>query len=144
MGLSKKYLNYNIEEVSFSPDKLAEGIKIALPEIVFAYILGSSAENCIIKPRSDLDLAVYISGTSSPGLYSVLQDVVDEYIGQVRVDVGLLNRAEPVFRYEALKGRLLFVRDKEQWLRFFSITCREYESQIFHYKKQLQYRLGDF
>ena len=58
----------------------------------------------------------------------------------VRCDLGTLNGAEPVYRYEALKGKLLFVRDRERWLQFYSRTCRQYESQMFHYQKQLAYR----
>ena len=56
-------------------------------------------------------------------------------------DIGILNGAEPIYRFEALKGRLLFCRDEERYLDFFSLTCREYESQIADYERQRRYRL---
>ena len=53
----------------------------------------------------------------------------------VNVDLGVLNEKEPVYRFEALKGRLLFTRDLECRLHFYSLTCREYEHWMFHYDK---------
>ena len=57
-------------------------------------------------------------------------------------DIGFLNHAEPVYRFEALRGRLLFTRNVETYLRFFSLTCREYESQLADYERQYRYRAG--
>jgi hypothetical protein len=59
----------------------------------------------------------------------------------VDIDLGCFDRAEPVYRFEALKGRLLFARDQERFLDAFSRTCREYESQIWDYQRQAGYRL---
>ena len=61
-------------------------------------------------------------------------------VPDVRCDIGILNSAEPIYRFEALKGRLLFARDQERYVTFFSKTCREYESQMFDYERQLKYR----
>ena len=60
---------------------------------------------------------------------------------RAEADVGFLNRAEPVYRFEALKGKVLFCRDQETYVKFFSLTCREYESQIADYERQRQYRI---
>jgi len=141
MGLSKKYLNINPEPVPFSAEKLAEGIRENMPEVVFACIFGSSLRDYIVKAYSDLDIALYLSEKPSLRFYSKVQDICEEYVGPVRCDVGILNNAEPVYRFEAIKGELLFTRDQEAWLRFYSVTCREYEWQMFHYEKQRRYRL---
>jgi len=53
----------------------------------------------------------------------------------------VFDRAEPAYRFEALKGRLLFARDHERFLDAFSLACREYESQIYDYERQAGYRL---
>jgi hypothetical protein len=45
-----------------------------------------------------------------------------------------LNSAEPVYRFEALKGRLLFTRDHDFYIKFFSIASREYESLFASFK----------
>jgi thiamine monophosphate kinase len=59
---------------------------------------------------------------------------------EVRCDAGILNSAEPVYRFEALKGRLLFVHDRVGYAAFYSLTCREYESQMASYERQRLYR----
>ena len=141
MGLSKKHLNTNSEPVNFSIEALTEGLKGKLPFVTFACLLGSAARSGVVKPHSDLDLAFYLSEKPSLSFYSAVEDVCGEYAPGVRCDTGILNKAEPVYRFEAIKGRLLFTRDMETWLRFYSLTCREYETQMFHYEKQLRYRL---
>jgi hypothetical protein len=73
--------------------------------------------------------------------YSSITEIINEIVPDVRVDIGILNRAEPVFRLEALKGTLLFTRSTEEYAAFFSRTCREYESQMVDYEKQQRYRL---
>ena len=106
----------------------------------FALIVGSAARGVILA-HGDLDLAVYCTEPLSlQQRIAVTGSVSDLYQG-VRCDLGILNRAEPVFRFESLKGRLLFARDEETWLRFYSTTCREYESQMVHYERQRRYRL---
>ncbi len=140
MGLSKKYLEMNSATVIFSIEKLAQAIYDEMPEAVFAYLLGSSVQGQV-KPFSDLDLALYLSEKPSLAILSKAQKICEAQVGQVRCDIGILNNAEPVYRFEAIKGRLLFAREQEIWLRFYSITCREYETQMYHYEKQRLYRL---
>lgn len=139
MPLSKRYLDTNTKPVFFDPDELGAALESACGEAVFAYLMGSSVSG-EVKPHSDLDLAFYLTGKPELDLYDRVFDVCEGYVGGIRVDVGMLNGSEPVYRFEALKGRLLFCRDEEVWLRFYSVTCREYEHQMFHYEKQLLYR----
>ena len=140
MGLSKHYIDTQREAHEFSPERLAVELRARVPGIIFAYVMGSSA-GCVVRPHGDLDLAVYIEGEPSLELYETVQEVVDEVVGPVRCDLGILNRAEPIFRFEALKGRLLFSRDEELRISFYSLTCREYEHQMFDYEKQRRYRM---
>jgi uncharacterized protein len=140
MGLSKQYLDTYPHRLDFDPRTLGRELQKQFPEIVFAYLLGSAADGTVY-PHSDLDLAIYTSKKADLDFYGRLQELCEEVVGPVRCDIGILNNAEPVFRFEALKGRLLFVRDKERWLTFYSRTCREYEHQLFHYEKQRRYRI---
>ena len=140
MGLSKQYIDKNecAQAVDFS--RLSEKIQKACPDVVFCLVMGSARDG-IVRAHSDLDLAVYLSGAHSFKMNSKISDIVDELCSGVRCDLGVLNNTEPVYRYEALKGRLLFTRDDETWLHFYSLTSREYESQIADYQRQLRYRV---
>lgn len=129
-----------MESIVFNPDQLAERLKSEIPEIAFAYLMGS-AKSGFINPHSDLDIALYLNTKPSFKIFTWVQRIVDESVGDVRADTGFLNNAEPIYRFESLKGRLLFTRDESMWIDFYSLTCREYESQIFDYEKQQRYRL---
>ncbi len=143
MGLSKRHLDRQPEVFPVDPDGLGRTLQEALPEAVFAYLLGSASAGGAVPPHGDLDVAVFLAPNSRPdlSLYSRAQQACERSVGLVRCDLGILNRAEPVYRFEALKGRLLFCRDRETSLRFYSLSSREYEHQLFHYEKQRRYRL---
>ena len=87
-----------------------------------------------------MDIAVYIEGKPDFEFYRRAYEAVSSVVPGAEPDVGILNRAEPVYRFEALKGRLLFSRDTERYLDFFSLTCREYERQMADYQRQWEYR----
>ncbi len=140
MGLAKRHLDLNDSEMSFSVAELAKALKEALPNVSFALILGS-AKNGVIKAHSDLDLAFYLNKKADLEFYNKVNEAVETVVSGVRVDIGILNNAEVIFRFEALKGKLLFKRDEETYVRFFSLTCREYESQMADYEKQHRYRM---
>jgi predicted nucleotidyltransferase len=140
VGISKRYLEYNNLPINFSVAALADAVREVSADVMFAYLLGS-ARTGVVKAYSDLDIAVYLSGAVRWEMYEEIQGAVSRVVGDVRCDLGILNRAEPVYRYEALKGRLLFTRDEETWIRFYSVTCREYEHQLFDYERQRRYRL---
>lgn len=140
MGLAKRHLDLNDFDQSFSVDKLARLLKSSLPEASFGLVLGSAKEG-IVKAYSDIDLAFYLSEKPSLDFYNKVNEIVESIIPDVRIDIGILNNSEVIFKFESLKGRLLFKRDEETYVRFFSLTCREYESQMFDYEKQHRYRL---
>ena len=126
--------------MKFNIDRLANLLKKECPQICFALLHGS-AKDAQVKQGSDIDLALFIEGQPTLELYEKVSKCAEVIAPSIHCDIGILNNAEPVYRFEALKGRLLFFRDEEQYLNFFSLTCREYESQVADYQRQQHYRL---
>ena len=120
--------------------RLSELLESQCPQIVFALLHGSAKEG-IVKAGGDIDIALYIDGKATLELYQKAYDAVASVVPGAEPDVGILNNAEPVYRFEALKGKLLFCTDQQKYLHFFSLTCRQYESQIADYQRQKRYRL---
>jgi len=125
--------------MTFDIDKLADSLEKACPQAVFALLHGS-AKNGFVREGADVDIAVYIEGKPDFEFYRRAYAAVSSVAAGAEPDVGILNRAEPVYRFEALKGRLLFSRDMEKYLDFFSLTCRLYEGQMADYQRQWEYR----
>ena len=126
--------------MKFDVHKLADLLKQQCPQVCFALLHGS-AKDGQVKRAGDIDLALFIEGKPTLELYEKVSNCVEAVAHGVQCDTGILNNAEPVYRFEALKGRLLFFRDQEKYLHFFSLTCREYESQVADYQRQQRYRL---
>lgn len=140
MSLSKRTAKKDNDPIIYDPELLGEALKQECPEIVFALLLGSATEG-VISAGSDLDIAVYVEDRPTGRTYLRIEETIESVVAGADVDLGFLNGNEPVYRFEALKGRLLFTRDQEAWLHFYSLTCREYEHWMYHYEKQRRYRL---
>ncbi len=122
-------------------ERLAETIRHASPDVVFAVVLGSAAGG-ILRPGSDLDLGLFIADISRAwAVRSAVGQALEGLLPGVPIDLGILNNADPVYRFEAASGRLLFTRDLEAWLEFFSRAAREYEYQMADYERQRRYRM---
>ncbi len=139
MPLSKRHIDTQETEMPVDFNGIKSLLESQYPQIVFALVMGSASEGTIAK-YSDLDLAVFLEKKVEWEVLSSVMQSIGDLHQDIRCDIGVLNNAEPIYRYEALKGKLLFTRDQARWLTFYSVTCREYETQIFHYQKQLQYR----
>ena len=126
--------------MTFDIDILSKELLQACPNAIFALLHGS-AMNGKVAAGSDIDIALYLK--NKPELDSYLQAVeaVEKACPSARADIGILNSADPIYRFEALKGTLLFNHDQETYLHFFSLTCREYESQLADYQRQHKYRI---
>lgn len=121
--------------------RLAEELARALPEVVFAFQFGSTLGESA-RPDSDLDLALFLEeGADQGGVLLRAQAVVEAVEPRRRPDVGILNGADPVFRFEAIKGVLLVCRDQERYLDFVCSACRAFEHQMVSYARQRRYRL---
>ena len=126
--------------MKFDIEQLGKTLQDACPDVVFALLHGSAKEGCVSE-GSDIDIAMFAAGATTLDLLQRAQNAVASVAPGAEPDIGILNRAEPVYRFEALKGTLLFCREQEAYLKFFSLTCREYESQMADYERQRQYRI---
>ncbi len=145
MPLSQTHIDTCPHPVALDIPVLAAELERLLPEAVFAILLGSAAATGVVRAHGDLDLAFFLKPPATPAFdfqTRVEQAVEPQTKGRIRVDVGLLNRADPVYRFEALKGKRLFCRDDETYMDFFSIASRDYETQMIHYARQRVYRLS--
>jgi len=132
--------------MKFIRNILAEKLK-TLPEIAFAYILGS-AQKGIIKEGSDLDIAVYLinreeNKTEKSELRLKIIRILESAVpGFDNFDVVVLNDSSTILGMQALQGTLLFVKSEYEdlYADFYSYTCRKYEYDTFWMKKQLEYR----
>ena len=140
VSLSQRHLAENAQPVSFDPDELGRALQAQCPGISFAFLMGSGADG-VVPTESDVDLALYLNEKPDVAFYGKVTDAVKTVVPGVRCDIGVLNQAEPVYCFEALKGRRLFARDPEQYQEFFSRTSRDYEERIRHYETQHAYRL---
>ena len=139
MSFSRSHLSENQVPVHFDPTQLSVVSKENLPEVDFCLLMGSSVDGTVAV-GSDIDLAFYLREKLTFRFYSKTMEVIRGFLPDVCADIGILNSAEPVYRFEALKGKQLFVRDMEVYVSFYSRTCREYESQMFDYERQRRYR----
>jgi len=84
------------------------------PEILWAYLHGSFLEG---GPYRDIDIAVWVDPTAASlkgwRWYEVDLATTLELRLHQPVDIRVLNDAPLAFRYHALKGQLLLVRDWE-------------------------------
>ena len=145
MSLSHSHIDTCPVPIALDIPLLASELERRLPEAIFALLLGSAAPTGVIPARSDLDLAFYLQPNTvlSLDFQARIENAVDAQTqGRIRVDAGTLNQADPVYRFEALKGKLLFCRNDEVYLDFFSRTSRDYEMQMVLYARQRAYRLS--
>ena len=96
-------------------------------EIVFVFLHGSFVESGTFR---DLDLAVYVDldrgGCASSYEYENDLSVKLTLAMGMPVDVCVLNNASVAFRYHALKGRVLLVRNVEVLDEFRARTWDDY------------------
>lgn len=118
----------------FEPRALASELAKQIPRAAFAFLLGSAADGNV-RRGSDLDVAVWYSGAASIPwrLLARTIAVVEAAVPGATCDLGVLNKAGYVYRFEALKGRLLFCRPRcvEVYTEFYTRTCRQYEEYCF-------------
>ena len=117
--------------------KLAWHLMQAIPEIDFVFIFGS-AQHGKVKKNSDIDIGAYLNTPVTPELIINIVTAV-ETITSVQCDLTILNLASEILRFEALKGKLLFVRENkiDDYAEFYSLTCREYEDTMAWMQKQM-------
>lgn len=126
----------------FDIEKIGIELKELCPNILFAYLFGSSQKG-IIQSDSDIDIAIYLADTNKKmNTLSTVFSIMETNAGNTPVDVIILNEASNFISFEALRGIKLFLREEaiDFHAFFYSITCREYESEKYWMQQQLRYR----
>jgi len=125
--------------IQFSIQNLTADLK-TIPEIDFALLFGS-ANAGVLGKHSDVDIGVYLNTPITPELMLSIVKSVENSVS-ADCDLTVLNTASEILRFEALKGKVLFIRDDkmEGYANFYSLTCREYEDTIAWMQRQMAYR----
>jgi predicted nucleotidyltransferase len=128
--------------IYFKNNDLAKALQ-KFEEIAFAFIFGSSKDE-IVNEGSDIDIAVYFIEKETDldlriEIIAELENIIPSFNNY---DLVVLNSANSFLAMQAIKGKLLFVKDgyKNLYASFFSLTCRQFEDDNFWMKKQLEYR----
>ena len=112
-------VNWQILEKVFEP----------INNVVAAWVFGA-AKDGYVKSGSDLDIGVLFSALPSLDERVILREYLQKSLQFDDIDLVILNEASPITRFEAICGRLVFVRDQNRWAEFFSLTAREYEDEM--------------
>ena len=126
----------------FSPSLLASELEKHFPDILFAFLFGSSQQG-EVRQGGDIDLAVWLKDYGKrAALITDMIGLTESLTEGVTCDLTLLNNAGEQLAFEALSGTRLFVREEamDQYVAWYSLTCREYEDTMAWKAKQLQYR----
>lgn len=123
----------------FSIKELGKNLEAVL-EIDFALLFGS-AQSGVLEKSSDIDLGVYLNSSVTPDLILSIVKTVEKTVS-AECDLSILNTASEILRFEAIKGKVLFIRGNkmDEYAGFYSLTCREYEDTIAWMQRQKSYR----
>jgi len=95
-------------------------------DIVLVFLFGSFVRGDITS-FSDLDIAIYFTGTVDFYRINDLREDISEMFG-IEVDIVVLNTASPVIKMQVLKkGTLLINKDQRAYNEFFVNTVKEYD-----------------
>ncbi len=105
------------------------------PEISIAYIFGS-AKDGYIKEGSDIDIAVLLCYNYEKLLeFKIAADIEEAF--KCKVDVVVLNTANPILTYEVFKtGNRLFERDSLKRAVFEVNAFRDYIDNIYYLRRR--------
>lgn len=122
--------------------QFSDNLQKDFPEILFAFLFGSIITKSIKKP-TDIDVAIYLDRDKKT--FQLISDIIrvtEYHFPEFPCDLIVLNDAGTDIRMEALKGKLLFVRQEalDSYSGFYSDTCRMYEYGTAWKKIQLKYR----
>ena len=127
-------------------EALLNALKLRLqarPEIVFAVLHGSFPAGDHYR---DIDVAVWVVPSARPetGWHRYAVDVAAELTVSLGapVDVQVLNEAPLAFRYHAMNGRLLVVRDEELFHTVRERTWDDYFDFLPFARENLREMLG--
>lgn len=99
------------------------------PAVVAAWVFGS-AQDGVVRPGSDLDVGVLFDQPPALNELANLRADVQQAVELEDIDLVVLNRANPVLRFEAVSGRAVHCRDAGRRAVFVSLAAREYEDEL--------------
>ena len=95
-------------------------------DIALVFLFGSFVRGDITF-FSDLDIAIYFTGTVDSYRINDLREDISEMLG-IEVDIVVLNTASPVIKMQVLKkGTLLINKDQRAYNENFVTTVKEYD-----------------
>jgi predicted nucleotidyltransferase len=110
-----------------------------ISKITAVWLFGS-AQAGEVSEGSDVDIAVL---TEQPLSFVEQLEILSRLRRQLQfdeIDLVVLNEANPILRFEAVSGKLLFCRDRQQMAAFVSLVAREYEDEMAQWRMALQAR----
>ncbi|RME19646.1 MAG: nucleotidyltransferase domain-containing protein [Deltaproteobacteria bacterium] len=128
--------------------KLADHLR-SFEQVRFALLFGSRAWNNG-HAHSDIDLAVFVDPRLSARERFELRLSLAAMVADLgEPDVVILNDAPALLRHRALRGKLLFCRDKREYVGFFVRSVDEwldqrYWAELFHCKRKERLKEGRF
>ena len=97
------------------------------PRIVFAFLYGSFIDGPAFR---DIDVAVFVLNSETASFWDVELHLARRIEGALPrplvADVRLINEAPLAFRFNVMRGELLFSRDDEMLAEFMVSTARRY------------------
>lgn len=126
-------------DISYDKKPFAEFFKND-SNVVCALVFGSSISGTV-KAGSDLDIAVLfhnqLKTEEKLEYYCRLCDINNNI---ERIDLVVLNTANEILAFEALKGEYFCKNDPEKTAAYFSLICRMYEDTMVNIEAQYKLR----
>ncbi len=89
-----------------------------------------SAQTGEVRPGSDVDIGLLVERLLTLDELTDLLARLQAALEVEDIDLVVLNKANPILRFEAVSGRPLFCRDAARRAAFVSLTAREYEDSM--------------
>jgi len=124
-SLQTKHFDFNALKQKLSEHK----------DIVMAFVFGSAKEGHLLRPDSDVDIAIWLNKppTSEDRLFLI--GVCQDALQYEDIDLSFLNNAGTLLRFEAMSGKKLIIKDMDIYADVFSKTCRCYEDDMMRLKQ---------
>ena len=87
--------------------------------VSLAYLFGSALDGKLPRQDADIDIGVYIEGKIDYDVVTGIMGLCQKALGYEKVDIGLLNQANPILRFEVISERPLVIKDKDLHATFF-------------------------
>ena len=102
-------------KIPFSTDQLSRLRKVCAnaPQVLAVFLFGSHVDG-YATPRSDIDLAIFLSESLTLSERLVLEVDLCQAVSREALDIMHLNDASISLRFRAIRGQLLYERTPER------------------------------